>query len=620
VILKRILYIFILCLFPWALTVGQILDDSTKVVYGPGTVSYSSLDDLRFDELKQYSIDTTLDNVHRFEMIEQEGNRYQHLGNMATAHHPIFYQLPAQIGIRSGYNAFNIYFKSPEEVKYFDTKSPYTTLFLGNGGNGRSYVNVEFARNISPTWTAGFDISRITAAKQVAASSRDDRNAENISYDFWMGYNTKDSIYQARFSFTRNSQKVNESGGIVPSSSGDINDFFDDNVAVWLDNARSRDIQASVNFFQQLKITDLIKLYHNAEVKRHWVQFLNNDLDSTTYYTDERFPPELGEKFNFSTEETAESSEFKSLSNTLGIKGSKKNVFYNFYFENKFSKAIYTYLDSRNVSENYVGSDIWISLGSGIRLDLSGKLLLDEGNYRIGGVFKTNWFEGGFQRYNFRPSFMQERYLGNHYEWTNNFDRTVVDQLDGRFFIKLGKIYLEPNLTLQNVTDQIYYNQDRRPEQANGAFQVLSPGLNMKIPFFKKFWFEPSVVYTAVSGDERNIMQIPELFTNGRLYYDNHLFEDKLQLQVGVDVHYKSTYFAYDYDPITQQFFLQDNFEVEGYLLADLFADLRIGRWNFFFKLVNIGDQILADGYFTSPYYRGQQRVFDFGFHWIFFD
>ena len=80
------------------------------------------------------------------------------------------------------------------------------------------------------------------------------------------------------------------------------------------------------------------------------------------------------------------------------------------------------------------------------------------------------------------------------------------------------------------------------------------------------------------------------------------------------------SYFAYDYDPITQQFFLQNDFEVEGYLLADLFADLRIGRWNFFFKLVNVGDQILDDGYFITPYYRGQQRTFDFGISWVFFD
>ena len=617
--MKRLIYnIFWMLMLP-AIAWGQILDDSTTVVYGPETVSYSTLEDLKKDQIKALPIDTTLDNVHRFELIEQNGNRYQHLGNLATAHHPIFYQLPPTIGITSGYNSFSIYFKNPNEVKYFDTKSPYTTLFLGIGGEGRNYVDVGFARNISPTWTAGFDIRRITAVKQVAATSRDDRNAENIAYDFWMGYNTKDSTYQARFSFTRNSQKVNESGGIIPSSTGDLDDFFDDNVSVWLDEARSRDILASVNYYHQLKIGDLFKVYHNAELRRHWVEFRNLDLDPA-YYTDERFPPELGEKFNFSEETTAESSEFKSLSNRVGVKGSKKNIFYNFYYENKFTQAEYTYLDSRKVSENYVGSDIWFELNNGYRLDLSGQLLLDEGNYRIGGVISTNWFEGGFQRFNFRPSFLQERFLGNHYEWTNNFDRTVVDELKGKFFLNFGKIYLEPNLTLQNVTDQIYFNEDRRPEQASGAFQVLSPGLNMKINFLKNFYFEPSVVYTTVSGDERRIMQIPEIFTNGRIYYDNLVFDKKLKFQVGLDLHYKSSYFAYDYDPITQQFFLQNDFEVEGYLLADLFADLRIGRWNFFFKLVNVGDQILADGYFTTPYYRGQQRVFDFGFNWVFFD
>ena len=90
--------------------------------------------------------------------------------------------------------------------------------------------------------------------------------------------------------------------------------------------------------------------------------------------------------------------------------------------------------------------------------------------------------------------------------------------------------------------------------------------------------------------------------------------------QIGFDIHWQSAYFAKDYDPVTQQFYLQNDFEIPSYLLADLFVSFKVKRIRWFFKMTNVLQNVEADGYFTTPYYTGQKRTLDFGVNWMFFD
>ena len=36
--------------------------------------------------------------------------------------------------------------------------------------------------------------------------------------------------------------------------------------------------------------------------------------------------------------------------------------------------------------------------------------------------------------------------------------------------------------------------------------------------------------------------------------------------------------------------------------------------------MTNVLQNLEAEGYFTTPYYTGQRRIFDFGVNWMFFD
>ena len=128
-------------------------------------------------------------------------------------------------------------------------------------------------------------------------------------------------------------------------------------------------------------------------------------------------------------------------------------------------------------------------------------------------------------------------------------------------------------------------------------------------------------------------------------------------MHAGVDVHWKSTYYALAYDVPTAQFYIQGNPSTdraiagfndqggreftgiyggteaeEGFFLTpslpnqknlpviDVFFNAKIKRGRVFFKYNNILQLITGNGYFTTPQYPGQRNTLDFGFDWSFYD
>lgn len=128
--------IFTFLLFTWTLTQGfsqqtesksrvgsRIIDDSTKNIYGPKTARWITEEDIFRDKLIFQPIDTSITNYHRWVYTQKFNNTYKDLGFVGTALNSIFPVDPTNIGVSTGYLAYEPYYKS-EEVRYFDTKSP----------------------------------------------------------------------------------------------------------------------------------------------------------------------------------------------------------------------------------------------------------------------------------------------------------------------------------------------------------------------------------------------------------------------------------------------------------------------------------------------------------------
>ena len=592
---------------------GKLLDDSTKQIYGPTTTRYTFEKNIKYNQEQYYTIDTLIENMHRFDYVNRANNELQDLGNIGTAAMPMFYQLPSTIGETSGINIYNIYFKTADQIKYYDTHSPFTNMDIVIGGNGRAITEASYSRNISPQWNFGFNFRGLYIDKQIQRSGKGDRNVTSNAYDLYTHYRTKDEKYQMLAHISRNMHRVNEYGGVDVEDITFLPDFFDDNADNILEEAKTQELRTNIHFYQQYKISDLIQVYHQTDRSKQENTFRDTAVDSLFFNA-----------IYLDSAKTYDRTNFQTTTSEQGVKGDVGKLFYNFYHRTRYFNMDYNNIHRDTVDlktkgfEQYGGAKVRLQIDS--LTSISGDLeYLVGSNYQIGGEFQSSKYAFGFRRMQYAPSFIEKYYYGNYNRWDNDFRPINVDELKGSLNLTFGKLTLKPFGRWILLNDYIYYDQQRTPTQVSDL-QLLNFGTELNTNFRNKIYLNLYGVYSSVQGTNRDVMRVPELLVNTKLYYQNIVFDGNLQFQVGVDAYWKNAYFANTYDPAIQQFYLQDDFSLREFAVVDIFFNLKINRGRLFLKYINLMKAFNEVGYFASPQYIGQVNGIDFGFKWAFYD
>jgi hypothetical protein len=591
---------------------SQIVDDSTKQVYGPYTTYYRTFEDILNNKDNLTKVDSTIGRKYKFSVVEQHDYRYQNLGNLGTALRPVFYEPPKEVGIRSGYDAYVPYYITAEEIEYFDTKSPFTPLDVVVGGTGRAVTNVKHTRNITPYWNAGFHYRKINADKQVASQGRNDNQSSSVAYYIHMDYQSPNGKYQGVMSLSRLNHRIIEQGGIQIAEGAPINDYFDDNADVRLSNAQSRDFRLGTHIYNHYKLRNEFQLYQNFQYIQNRNFFTDKPLGQDAQYFDQIL---------INPDSTTDQTQTNQLINEFGIKGDYTKMFYRFFVKFRNVKHRNRYLPSNQLFfENSGGFELRYDFDSLQNIRGSGEYILG-GFYRFGGSYFNKFFTLEYWRTQSRPAIIEDKYFGNHYEWDNDFATPSSDLLRGSLIYGNRFMRIEPFASITNVKNNIYYDYDQTPSQAEGSAQILSFGLNLDLHLLRVIHWENEGIYTGITGEEEavNALRIPELFVNSKLYYGSYWFGEKIYIMFGVDANYRSELFAPAYSPVLQQFYLQDDFLIPSYVKADAFLEFQIEHLSMFLKMEYV-NQPPSNGYFTHPYYRGQPRVFDLGIRWMFFN
>jgi len=93
-----------------------------------------------------------------------------------------------------------------------------------------------------------------------------------------------------------------------------------------------------------------------------------------------------------------------------------------------------------------------------------------------------------------------------------------------------------------------------------------------------------------------------------------------LQLKIGVDVYYNSKYAAYAYNPVVNQFYIQNQEMLGDYFYLDPFVSFRIKTFRMFFRLENAGSSFEIGSYFYALHYPMPDRVLRMGISWDFWN
>lgn len=607
---------------------GRIVDDTTRAVYGPKTTLQLYERDVLEGTYREQRIDTSIHNMHSERYWFQDTSFYQHLGNVGTAAKPILYQLPYKIGARYGRNTFDRYAYDPETINYYDTRSPYSHLYYVQGQRGETVFEGIYARNITPRWNAGVAYQIITADKQLGAPIRRGNGLINSqAVKAFTHYRSENKKYDLFANYTHLNHEQIETGGVRPGE-GDTRDslFRYEEDLIWLNQAASNETRHNYHLTHIYKLfNENLKIYHTFDYRKQ-----HND------YSDTSIPREvIGGKprilfyptINFDSVRTNDKASYRELQNEFGITGNSSISFFKAYIKQRSSRVYYTSADTstvnnfrefdNNLTQLLVGGQFKLKLLNQIQLAGDGEVML-VGDYRLMAAARLFGFEFALTRISRSPSLFEQNYLSNHFIWNNEFENTATDNARFSFAGRLGnRQYLKLSASYSIINNYVFLNERAVPQQLSGNQYLYDARLAHDIRF-GGFHLENFVAYT--NTEQAAYIRIPEWLVNSKIYYQGHIFKKALYGQIGVEMYLPTEYLADAYMPVTQQFYLQNDFPVTTYPVFDVFLNADIKTVNVFLKMSHANFGLQEPGYFVTPYYPGLRRSFTFGLKWMFFD
>ncbi|MEO9871675.1 putative porin [Ekhidna sp.] len=601
---------------------AQIVDDSTKQVYGPSTTEYTFQNNLLNNIDLYQKVDTSIYLFERQSFVNRSGRKYQNLGNLGTALFPIFYTPQKMFGRTSGFNAYDQYAFQPSEIKYYDTKSPFIELFVLLGGGNRNIVDIGFSRNVNENWNLGFDVRKITANKQLAPTNQTDRQVLGTSFVAYTHYKHSTAPYQMTANYSSMSHKVAEVGGARPTSENLRSDFFlFNNSLVRLEEAQSVVKTSRWHLYQDYQIAEQFQLYHTFDYRKE----TNIYQDVADGSAADGYNPYLDfyDEFLLGTDSTNERAVFTSLSNEAGIKGDLSSVFYRFYARLRSIDWQYLLYDPREATvEKYLGAYARFNWKEKFKISTNAEYL-GGGEYQFGGNLSSDFIDISYNSMKFNVPFIYTDYFGNHHEWHNSFDPVFTNKLEGTIKLNFNSFELRPKASFTAYNNFVYFDEEINPQQSSDGVLISSFGGDFNLRLYndkKEGWhLENEIIATNISGGSSDFIRIPDLYFNGRYFWRGNWFKDLVPVEFGIDAHARSSYLGNAYAPEIQQFYLQNDQEIFGYMATDLFLNMKIDKFFFMLKWTHFNEP-RNDGYFVTPNYPGQQKVIDLAIRWMFFD
>ena len=641
---------------------GQVVDDSTKVIYGPKTTRIVYEAEVLRDSTGGTLLDTTLTRWPQARFWFHDTTYQQDLGTVGSASRPLLYQPNLQLGARFGRNVFDKYAREASAVPYYDSRSPYSFFRVVQSGAGEQVFEISYSRSLKKNFSIGLAYERIASNKVLAALGSRDGLVEHSNLLLFGRYQSDNERYHLLFNVSNVRHRTPEQGGIRPlitrtprasrpdSVSGETRpqDLFKyREQQVYLTQAANREDRDELYFTQTYRLLGRgLTVYHTFDAKRQYNSYSDGAVKPSgmpgSFYPQVRSSPTV----------TLDRAQYNQVENTVGVLGRTKAVEYRLYARDRIASLSSQTLASaataaslpliravatRNFNEVFLGGTAAFNYRTIYAVETAGELHAlslagDYPNYPeywLRGAIRTGPLSAEALINSYSPTLTQQEFVGNHYAWNHlpgggaAFNNTSTSQLTARLRLKLPDVaslteqHFEASGGVVNIGNVVYYDTLGRPAQL-AATRTLVIGTARYRVRLGRVNFDNQATYTK--GGNVEGLRIPSLVTTSRVFYESYIFGKALFSQVGVEMYYQSRFRAYDYSPSTQQFFQQNHFTIRNYPVVDLFFVADIKAVTIFLKAAYINQGIMHNGYFASPYYTGYPRRLQLGVKWNFFN
>ena len=249
-----------------------------------------------------------------------------------------------------------------------------------------------------------------------------------------------------------------------------------------------------------------------------------------------------------------------------------------------------------------------------------------DGNYlKAGASFalnKDNKVEGSISIHSAAPNFNFLLYQSDYvnYNWRNEFNNVKTQEL--RLDLTSNKL-LDASISYTGIDDYTYFTiegEDLSPTPQQFGARVDYLKIKAEKEFrYGQFALMKTVMYQQVVSGE-SVFNVPQIVTRNSLYYQDHWFKRALYLQMGVNFKYFTKYNMNGYDPVLAEFYVQNEQELGGFPMFDLFFNAKVRQTRIFIKWEHFNTVFASKNeYFSAPGHPYRDAVIRFGLVWDFF-
>lgn len=229
------------------------------------------------------------------------------------------------------------------------------------------------------------------------------------------------------------------------------------------------------------------------------------------------------------------------------------------------------------------------------------------------------------------PSFYYRNYHARHLWWENDLDKTIHTRTMGT--LSFPKTRTKLRVAVDEIKNYTYFSQSYditeeglrtgvivTPMQESGGINLLTAQLEQNFRLGILNWENQ---FTYQHSSKESVLPVPAFNAYTNLYIKFKVVK-VLNVDLGADMRYFTSYEAPDYSPYMGQYTVQGNGEnnvkIGNYPIVNVYANVHIKHTRFFVMMSHINAGQGDKNYFFAPHYPMNERVFRIGVSWNFFN
>ena len=229
------------------------------------------------------------------------------------------------------------------------------------------------------------------------------------------------------------------------------------------------------------------------------------------------------------------------------------------------------------------------------------------------------------------PTFYYRKYHARHLWWDNDLSKIIHTRIMGT--LRFGKTNTTLRVAVDEIKNYTYFSQQYNitenglrtgvtvtPMQSGDAINLLTAQLQQDFQFGIFNW-QNMITYQHTSS--KSALPVPDLNIYTNLFIKFKVVK-VLNIELGADARYFTSYEAPDYSPYLGQYTVQGNgdknVEVGNYPIVNAYANVHIKHTRFFVMMSHLNAGQGDKNYFFTPHYPMNERIFRMGVSWNFFN